>query len=358
MKRNLIAILVILAAVAVFVVPLLTGKTVIEDPAQFSFEKNLQIAFDETVDIGITLKQDDLESIMVTYGDTVLQNWKNPKGDLSFKLSGSIRGIGAKKIELVAKLSDGSARKDTRMVRVVSDIKPEELEAQIITTYPHADTSFTQGLEFYEGRLFESTGQFGRSSVFEVDLTTGSINKEVSYGLDASRFGEGITILNGTIYQLTWQRGVCLTYSLEEKIIPKGDFSYTGEGWGLCNDGESLIMSNGTERIVFRNPETFMVERTIEVYNNYGPVVALNELEYIDGLIYANVWQTDRVVVIDPVSGKVLKQIDGSKLLEKGQGFDKEVMNGIAYNKETGKIYMTGKNWVSLFEVQFVKKAS
>ena len=324
-------------------------------PAEFAFESNLQLAVDETVDVEVNLNSEDIQKTNVIFDDTVLVSWDNPTGSKSFKLDGSLRGLGAKKLDLVSVLKDGKKKTDSRMVRVVSDVVPTQMKAQIVKTYPHNNTSFTQGLEFYNGKLFEGTGQYGQSKVFEVELSSGKQSEERIFGLDATHFGEGITILNDVVYQLTWQNQKCLTYDLGDVITPKSEFAYNGEGWGLCNDGTSLIMSNGTERIQFRNPETFLVEKTIEVYNNNGPVIALNELEFINGFIYANVWMQNKVVVIDPESGKVLQEIDGSILKEKGQGADQEVMNGIAYNPETKKTYMTGKNWIALFEVEFVE---
>ena len=248
-------------------------------------------------------------------------------------------------------LKNGQTYVDNRIVRVVSDVEPEQLIARIVKTYPHQTTSFTQGLEFYKGKLYESTGQYGRSFVAEVDLNTGVVSPTVKMGLDATHFGEGITILNDVIYQLTWQKQKCITYDLKETIVPKGEFAYKGEGWGITNDGSSLIMSNGTEQIHFRDPNSFLSQRVIEVYDNNGPRPAINELEYIDGKIYANVWQSSDVLVIDPPTGRVLQVIDCSELVKQGQGMDREVLNGIAH--QNGKVYMTGKNWKSLFEVRF-----
>ena len=159
--------------------------------------------------------------------------------------------------------------------------------------------------------------------------------------------------MNDKIYQLTWKNQKCYVYDVNSLQL-LSEFNYKGEGWGLTHDGTSLIMSDGTERIVFRNPETFAIERTIEVYNNQGPINYLNELEYIDGKIYANVWTTAGVAVFDPKTGKVLEEISGAELFKVGRGSG-EVLNGIAHNPATGKTYMTGKNWVKLFEVKFVE---
>lgn len=154
---------------------------------------------------------------------------------------------------------------------------------------------------------------------------------------------------------MTWQEQKCFVYNKSTLQIEK-DMPYIGEGWGLCNDGTSLIMSNGSERITFRNPETFEIERTIEVYTNQGAVTNLNELEYIDGLIYANVWMTNKVAIIDPLNGKVLAEMDCTTLINEGKG-NGDVLNGIAANPKNNKLYLTGKNWMKLFEVK-IKKAT
>jgi YVTN family beta-propeller protein len=209
-------------------------------------------------------------------------------------------------------------------------------------------------LEFNEGKLFEGTGdpnQAGETVIAEVDLKTGAIVRKM--GLDASHFGEGITILGNELYQLTWKNQKCIVYNKSDFTSIK-ELTYTGEGWGLCNDGKSLIMSDGSERIYFRSPKTFDVERTIEVYTDQGPIARLNELEYVDGLIYANIWTSNNVAVIDPATGKVIATIDATQLVQEGKG-NGEVLNGIAYNSATKKLYMTGKFWPKLFEVK-VKK--
>ena len=358
MKKLIYAILIIGASITLFWFA--SDREEISDTvelATFSFDENLQIAADEEVSVAIEVLSEDISKVDVFYDDTLLQSWSAPKENLSFKLNGNLRGVGAKRLDLISTHKDGTSYTDNRMVRVVSDIIPIKLEAEIVKPYPHNTESFTQGLEFYKGKLYESTGLHGKSKVFEVDPLTGKENEEVSMALDATHFGEGITILNDVIYQITWQNQKCITYDLNDKIVPRGEFSYKGEGWGLCNDGKSIIMSNGTERLAFRNPETFLVERTIEVYNNFGPIIALNELEFIDGMIYANVWMQEKIMVIDPATGKVLQEIDAAELRAKGQGPDQEVMNGIAYNPETQKTYVTGKNWAALFEVNFVNKA-
>ena len=187
--------------------------------------------------------------------------------------------------------------------------------------------------------------------IAQMDLNTGTIAANKNIKLDENYFGEGITIFGETLFQLTWKEQKCFLYNKQTMQLLK-EIPYNGEGWGLCNDGKSIIMSDGTERITFRNPTTFAIERTIEVYDNEGPIDKINELEYINGKIYANIYTTNKIIVIEPLNGKILSIIDGSEIEAAGRGIG-EVMNGIAVNK--GKIYMTGKNWEKLFEVKIDK---
>ena len=324
-------------------------------PAVFAFEENLATVGDEVAPLKITVTE-ELSKLELLYNDSLIQSWTDVKEDVSFDLEAGVFGVGTRTITLKSTLKkDGTEYADSRFIRVLSDIIPEKLGVRIVNPYPHNPQSFTQGLEFANGKLYEGTGDpadIGATLVAEVDITTGEHLD--SQGLSVGYFGEGITILNNTLYQLTYKNGKCYTYAIDDKIqIRTGEFNYQGEGWGLCNDGTHLIMSNGTERLVFRDPESFTTVRTLDVYNDKGPIVNLNELEYIDGKIYANVWTTNAVIVIDPVSGKVLQEIDATELVRQGRGRG-EVLNGIALNKETGKIYMTGKYWEKLFEVQFI----
>jgi len=232
-------------------------------------------------------------------------------------------------------------------------VVPENWVAEIKSTYPHQGSSFTQGLEFSNGILYESTGMNGRSRVAQVDLCSGNYLREVC--LDSDYFGEGITILGDWIFQLTWHEQICFVYDKDTLRFVR-DIAYDGEGWGLCNDGSAIIMSNGTDRIVFRDPESFKIRRMIRVRDNKGPVFNLNELEYIDGMIYANVWMTNRVVVIQPENGNVVAEIDGAEIERIGR-IDGDAMNGIAHDPISGKTYFTGKKWPRIVET-VVKKQS
>ncbi len=359
MKKYIIIGLLLLVGGVFLLKPLFTGSGEIDPteevlPAIFKFEDNLATVSDEKAPIVIIVNTDDIEKLELYYNDSILKTWKNPKGKINFTLDAGLFGVGTRTLNLLSTLKDGSSFVDNRMVRVLSDIVPVKKTAQILGEFPHDPTSFTQGLAFYNGKLFEGTGDpgnQGKTIVAEVDLSTGKILN--SMGLQAGYFGEGVTVLNDKIYQLTWKNQKCYVYDVKTLQL-LSEFDYKGEGWGLTHDGTSLIMSDGTERIVFRDPKTFAIERTIEVYNNQGPINYLNELEYIDGKVYANVWTTAGVAVFDPKTGKVLEEIDASELFKLGRGAG-EVLNGIAHNPATGKTYMTGKNWLKMFEVKFIE---
>jgi glutaminyl-peptide cyclotransferase len=220
---------------------------------------------------------------------------------------------------------------------------------EIVATYPHDPAAFTQGLEMAgDGTLLEGTGLEGRSDIRRVDLASGRVLLDVD--LPADVFGEGITVLDGRLFQLSWTEGVAFvrdSRTLEEI----GRFEYLGEGWGLSNDGASLIMSDGSSTLTFRDPDTFDPVRAIEVTDGGSPVTRLNELEYVDGLVYANVWQTDRVAVVDAASGRVVRWLDLSGLLAPDQENGADVLNGIAHRPDAGTLLVTGKLWPVLFEI-------
>ena len=361
MKKYVIIILIVAVGGVLLLKPLLSDNEIINVenemlPAVFTFEENLATVWDEKAPLQIQINK-EVKKLELFYNDSVIKTWSNPKGTIQYSLDAGVFGVGTRTLNLLSTLEDGSSFVDNRMVRVLSDIIPVKKTTEIINSFPHDPTSFTQGLAFYNNRLYEGTGDpgdQGKTIVAEVDLSSGEQLKTM--GLQAGYFGEGITILNDKLYQITWKNQKCYVYDVNTLELLT-EYNYKGEGWGLATDGNSLIMSDGTERIVFRNPETFAIERTIEVYSNEGPISYLNELEYIDGKIYANVWTTSTVVSFEPQTGKVLEQIDGSVLFNTGRGMG-EVLNGIAYNPVNGKTYMTGKNWVKLFEVQFVEPGS
>ncbi len=224
---------------------------------------------------------------------------------------------------------------------------------EVVRVYPHDREAFTQGLSFLDGKLLESTGQEGQSTLRTVDLDSGQVIKKID--LAPQYFAEGITVLDGKIYQLTWQHqlGFIYDYQTFERV---GEFNYQGEGWGLANDGTSLILSDGSNKIRFLDPNSFRVTRTISVADDGKAVNNLNELEYINGEIYANIWHDQRIVTINPQSGAVTAWIDCSGLLKKSETFDEEaVLNGIAVDQATGRLFVTGKLWPKLFEIKIKK---
>jgi len=225
---------------------------------------------------------------------------------------------------------------------------------RVVKAYPHDSQAFTQGLIYLDGHLYESTGLNGRSTLREVDLESGRVLKEIS--LPQQYFAEGLTNWGSTLIQLTWKKNVAFVYDRATFRLLK-TFHYPWEGWGLTQDGKHLIMSDGSETIHFLDPDTFKQERKIRVTDRGKPVQNLNELEYIHGEIYANVWMSNRIARISPSTGKVLSWIDLSGILPSvevtGEG---AVLNGIAYDAAHNRLFVTGKDWPRLFEIQVVKK--
>jgi glutamine cyclotransferase len=233
---------------------------------------------------------------------------------------------------------------------------PEDIPVytfQVVNSWPHDCKAFTQGLIFYQDVFYESTGQYGESSLRRVEPLTGKVLSKIK--VSKEYFAEGIAIFQGKIFQLTWQSHKGFIYDLENfKRI--GEFSYDGEGWGLTHDERSLIMSDGTNQLRFLDPVSLKVERTLNVFEDNHPLTQLNELEYVKGEIYANIWHTDRIVRIDPASGKILGSIDLQGLLtSKGDCSQTDVLNGIAYDEATDRLFVTGKLWPKVFEIKLKK---
>ena len=220
----------------------------------------------------------------------------------------------------------------------------------VVNSWPHDPTAYTQGLVFHDGRLFESTGLHGASSLREVELQTGTVVRRVD--IPAEYFAEGMTIFGDKVFQLTWQARKGFVYDLQSFRL-QAEFGYEGEGWGLTHNGQHLIMSDGTHQLRFLDPGSFKVVRVIGVHDNGQPVTQLNELEYVRGEIYANVWQTDRIARIDPQSGQVVGWIDLTGLLSPEDRTETaEVLNGIAYDAAGDRLFVTGKFWPRLFEIR------
>jgi len=239
---------------------------------------------------------------------------------------------------------------------VVVNAKPPKIYTyEIVNTYAHDITSYTQGLEFYKGDLYESTGQYGESKLRKLDYKNGSVVKNVD--LSSSYFGEGLSVLNDKIYQLTWKEGRGLVYDVNSfEQIETFNYGQSKEGWGLCNDGQKFYKSDGTEYLWFLNPNTLAEEGSLQAYTNKGKLTNLNELEWVDGKIYANRYQKDGIAIINPENGAIEAVIDFKALktkVTKHQGLD--VLNGMAYNPKTKTLFVTGKRWDKLFEVKIIE---
>jgi glutamine cyclotransferase len=240
-------------------------------------------------------------------------------------------------------------------ITILNNEPPKIYNYKIINEYPHDITSYTQGIEFYENQLYESTGQYKESKLRHLNYKTGEVIKNID--LDDAYFGEGLTILKNKIYQLTWQEGTGFVYDVNTfNKIDSFKYGNSKEGWGFCNDSKVLYKSDGTEKIWILDPETLVEQDHIQVYTNKGKIIGINEMEWIDGKIYANRYQKDGVAIINPKNGAVIGVVDFSplkKLVTQHEGLD--VLNGIAYNPETNTIFVTGKRWDKLFEVEIVE---
>lgn len=226
---------------------------------------------------------------------------------------------------------------------------------RIVHVYPHDRLAFTQGLEYRGGFLYEGTGLNGRSSLRKVDLQSGKVLQEIR--LDSQYFGEGITLVDRRVVELTWQSHRGFVYDNKTFNVTR-DFDYPGEGWGLANDGRQIYMSDGTAQIRCWNPSTLQETRRITVHDGELPVESLNELEYVHGEIYANIWLTDRIARIVPADGRVSGWIDLSGLLTAGdRDGGADVLNGIAYDSTGDRLFVTGKLWPKVFEIQLVRKS-
>ncbi|HEY0709225.1 MAG TPA: glutaminyl-peptide cyclotransferase [Polyangia bacterium] len=230
----------------------------------------------------------------------------------------------------------------------------QDLTTMVINRFPHDRGAFTQGLLYANGKLYESTGLVGRSSLRRVDLTTGQVETEKT--VEAPLFAEGLALAGDELFQLSWQNGRALVWRLDtfERVR---EHSYSGEGWGLTFDGQRLIMSDGGPRLTFRDLKTFAASGGIDVTRAGRPVPNLNELEWAEGHVYANVWQSESIVRIDPATGEVTATIDASGLLSPEERQNTDVLNGIAYVPERGTFFITGKYWPRLFEVKFVPRS-
>jgi len=246
----------------------------------------------------------------------------------------------------------GSLASLSACAQLKTNLQPEVWGYKVVATYPHDVAAFTQGLVMVDGQMYEGTGGKGSSALRRVALETGEVEAEVR--LNAPYFGEGIAIMGDRLFQLTWQHGLGLVYDRASfKLLQT--FSYTGEGWGLTQDGQFLIMSDGTSNLRFLDPKTFRVVKKLTVKWGKQRINSLNELELVNGEIWANIWYDDRIVRISKTDGAVLGWIDLAGLYPRGPQDRERVLNGIAYDSQAGRLFVTGKNWPQLFEIEVVR---
>ena len=267
--------------------------------------------------------------------------------------SGLTTKTGRRALKVVAYKKNHNPQIITRFLVVYSDVAPKRAGYRVVKEYPHDKGAFTQGLVYLDGVLYDGTGQETKSSLRKVQLETGQVLNQ--YNLEPQFFGEGIAIVGEKIYQLTWQTKVGFVYDKNSfKLINR--IYYQNEGWGLTTMGDKLVMSDGSNILYFVEPESFSVISRIEVYDNRVKVTQLNELEYIKGEIWANIWQTDLIARIDPGSGKVIEYVDLKGIMNDPQvDTNINVLNGIAYDKTGDRIFVTGKNWPKLFEIKIIE---
>lgn len=253
-------------------------------------------------------------------------------------------------ILFVLMVSCGTVSSEKSSSSATTSAKTPVSGVEIVAQYPHSTSGYTQGLLIYDGMFYESTGEYGQSTLRIVEPTTGEVKRSIA--LDDKYFAEGLELIGDKLYQLTWMEQKCFVYdrSTLEKI---GEFAYRGEGWGLATDGTVLYMSDGSNVITIRDPETFEIKGRIGVHDSEGPVVFVNEMEWIEGKLWANIYLDNTVAVIDPSSGKIERYIDMTPLARSiGNSLMADVLNGIAYDKQTKKIYLTGKLWDTMFEIK------
>ena len=280
--------------------------------------------------------------------------------NLSFTLDTKNYGTGKLIVSAMVAYGDQKSKRVNTSIEILSNIPFTSYDFKIINTYPHDSNAYTQGLEFHNGFLYETTGQYGESSLRKVELKTGKVIKKID--LNKRYFGEGMTIFNDDLFFLTWKANKGFIYNLETLEL-KSEFSYnkSKEGWGLTHSQTELIKSDGTSKIWFLDPNTQQEKRYIEAYTDKQSLNRLNELEFINDKIYANYWQKPLIAIINPNNGVVEGIINLTRLvkeMEKSQKLLKEddVLNGIAFDKKNNRMFVTGKNWGKLFEIELIKK--
>lgn len=317
----------------------------------FSFDENaLKPIYHETDQAELKLlniKNKSIDSISFFVNN---EKQKTVQGNKSFMLNLMGKKLGYQNIKALVYFENDTVSTNTR-IELAASKAPVLLDYDIVNTYGHDVNAFNEGYEFYNDTLLESTGQNGKSYIAKVDYKTGKTIKKVA--LDQNYFGEGITVVKDRIYQLTWQNKEGFIYDAKTlKKIKSFPYDKPIEGWGMTNDGTYIYHSDGTEKIWKMDPNTQKRIDFVNVYINDGKIKSVNELEWIEGKIYGNIWQKDAIAVINPKTGAVVNVLDLSKLRKLVTNPEAEVLNGIAYNKKTKTIFVTGKNWNKTFEIK------
>lgn len=315
-----------------------------ENKTEFKLNEQLKASI-------VNSKNKNIDSVSFYLGDQYLNS--SISGNLDFNLQDAL--LGNHSIKAIV-YTDETTDTLSKTVKILNTQAPQVYTYEIVNTYPHDVTSYTQGLEFHGDTLYESIGQYGRSKLRKIDLESGEVLKEIK--LDDQYFAEGLTILNDKLYQLTWQENEGFIYDLET-FEKTGTFGYnqSKEGWGLCNNGEKIFKSDGTEKIWILDPETLAEKSFIQPSTNSSIYKQFNELEWVNGKIYANTYQRDGVAIINPENGAIEGLVNFKNLRNKVTQHDKlDVLNGIAYNPKNEKLYVTGKNWDKIFEVRIIKQ--
>jgi glutaminyl-peptide cyclotransferase len=284
----------------------------------------------------------------------VLQNLKGKTNEnLSIKLNDVLLGEHELKLKIYA---EGEIYETSESIKIFNDQPPKIYKYEVVNAYPHDINAYTQGLEFYDNALYESIGQYGKSALRKVELETGKVLKE--HKMKSQYFGEGITIFDDKIFQLTWREGEGLIYDVNTfEVLDKFRYNNSEEGWGLCHDDDYIYKSDGTEKIWRLSKENLSETDYIQATTHNSISEKMNEMEFINGRIYANTYGKDGVAIINPKNGAIEAVIDFRKLKAQVRQHERlDVLNGIAYNPVTDKLYVTGKNWNKLFEVKIISK--
>ncbi|WGH75566.1 glutaminyl-peptide cyclotransferase [Tenacibaculum tangerinum] len=316
-----------------------TKKTTLGEKAAIKFEQ---------------LKGEQIDSVQL-YVNAKRVN----KNETSVTINTTDFGVGKHAVTAIA-FYPNKSKKLNNSIEVLAQQAPEVYSYKIVNTFPHDKGAYTQGLEYKNGYLYETTGRRGQSSLRKVDVKTGEVLQKVD--LDKKYFGEGMTIFNNQIYWLTWKARKGFIYDFESfKQLGSFEYNNSNEGWGLTHNDAELIKTDGTNKVWFLDPTTKKEKRAIQVYTNKYAIGNLNEIELINGKIYANKWQQNSIVIINPETGVVEGVADLSGLRDivaKGQNLEPqdEVLNGIAYDAENNRLFVTGKHWGKLFEIQLIKQ--